>query len=382
MVDITNFKQWTVCHLSFFMTFVLSGIVINIVQLCLFILIGWWHRSLFRKLNYYLVWMIYSQLLFLVDWWSNSEMRMYVDPKVLEEIGSENAVIVANHHYELDWLFGWMVADRHACLGNARVFVKKILKYVPVVGWAWNFSDVAFLERNLDKDSEIMKKSIEGLSDYPDPVWLLIFAEGTRMNPEKLEASRDFARSRNLPVLRHCLTPRTKGFSYVIKNMDSTKFPTIYDVTLAVHPRDGGPATISSILLGRKTVAEAYIRKYNLADVPKDFEGSAKFLMDVYKSKDELIDNYALTGKFSNEKHEEFPLTVKPRRIYSLINTVCLNLLVVPAFLGHIGILAFSGSLVQLSLALVLVVILYIGLKKFIGLTKISKGSAYGQKQK
>ena len=51
--------------------------------------------------------------------------------------------------------------------------------------------------------------------------------------------------------------------------MDSTKFPTIYDVTLAVHPRDGGPATISSILLGRKTVAEAYIRKYNLADVPK-----------------------------------------------------------------------------------------------------------------
>ena len=65
------------------------------------------------------------------------------------------------------------------------------------------------------------------------------------------------------------LTPRTKGFSYVIKNMDSTKFPTIYDVTLAVHPRDGGPATISSILLGRKTVAEAYIRKYNLSDVPK-----------------------------------------------------------------------------------------------------------------
>ena len=51
--------------------------------------------------------------------------------------------------------------------------------------------------------------------------------------------------------------------------MDSTKFPTIYDVTLAVHPRDGGPATISSILLGRKTVAEAYIRKYNMANVPK-----------------------------------------------------------------------------------------------------------------
>ena len=59
MVD---FKQWTICHLSLFMTFVLSGLVINIVQLCLFILIGWWNRSLFRKLNYYLVWMIYAQV--------------------------------------------------------------------------------------------------------------------------------------------------------------------------------------------------------------------------------------------------------------------------------------------------------------------------------
>jgi len=226
-----------------------------------------------------------------------------------------------------------------------------------------------------------MTKSIEGLSNYPDPVWLLIFAEGTRMNPEKLEASRDFARSRGLPVLRHCLTPRTKGFSYVIKTTDGAKFPTIYDVTLAVHPRDGGPATISSVLLGRKTVAEAYIRKFNLNDVPKDADGSSKFLMDVYKSKDELIDNYALTGKFSNENFENFPMVVKPRRIYSLINTVCLNLLVVPAFLGHIGILAFSGSILQLTLALFLVIILYIGLKKFIGLTKISKASAYGGKK-
>jgi len=89
--------------------------------------------------------MIYSQLLFLVDWWSNSEVRMHVDPKVLEEIGTENAIIIANHHFELDWLFGWMVADRAQVLGNARVFVKKILQYVPVVGWAWNFSDIAFL---------------------------------------------------------------------------------------------------------------------------------------------------------------------------------------------------------------------------------------------
>ena len=79
-----------------------------------------------------------------------------------------------------------------------------LIFFFSVVGWAWNFSDVAFLERNLEKDEETMTNNIQSLGYYPDPVWLLIFAEGTRLNPEKLEASRDFARKRGYPVLRHC----------------------------------------------------------------------------------------------------------------------------------------------------------------------------------
>jgi 1-acyl-sn-glycerol-3-phosphate acyltransferase len=33
-----------------------------------------------------------------------------------------------------------------------RVFVKKMLCYVPVVGWSWLMSDVVFLARDWDKD--------------------------------------------------------------------------------------------------------------------------------------------------------------------------------------------------------------------------------------
>ena len=35
-------------------------------------------------------------------------------------MGGEHAVILMNHHYELDWLYGWMVADRANILGNGR----------------------------------------------------------------------------------------------------------------------------------------------------------------------------------------------------------------------------------------------------------------------
>ena len=61
-INMLNFKQWTLCHLSLFVSFIVSGLLINAIQLCLYCLIGWWNRSLFRKLNYYLVWMIYAQV--------------------------------------------------------------------------------------------------------------------------------------------------------------------------------------------------------------------------------------------------------------------------------------------------------------------------------
>ena len=141
----------------------------------------------------------------MADWWSNSEVRIYADPEIVSEVGTKNAIILMNHHYEMDWLFGWMIADRFRILGNARVFVKKMLKYVPVIGWAWNFSDVAYLERgDWQKDKKTITQKMNNLADYPDPVWLLIFAEGTRISPEKLKASREFAKERDLPVLRHC----------------------------------------------------------------------------------------------------------------------------------------------------------------------------------
>ena len=168
----------------------------------------------------------------------------------------------------------------------------------------------------------------------------------------------------------------------MIKSVDNDKIPFVYDVTLAVHPKDGGPATISSILLGRKTVAEVYIRQYDIGKVPKTDSGSSQFLMDLYKEKDNLIDNYALTGRFTNgEKFPYYEPVVLPRRIFSLLNTICLNLITVPFVFGQIGAFAFSGSIWQFAFALLIVIIMFVGLKKFIGLTKMSKASNYGKKK-
>ena len=100
---------------------------------------------------------------------------------------------------------------------------KKMLKYVPTVGWAWGLSDFIFLDRNWEKDKQTLTKGMSDLATYPSSVWLLLFAEGTRLSPEKLELSQKFAKDRNLHVLKHHLTPRSKGFVHMMKHLDTSK---------------------------------------------------------------------------------------------------------------------------------------------------------------
>ncbi len=57
-----NYKEWTILHLSLFITFIVSGLCINFVQAVVYLLIGTWNKTLFRKLNFYFIWMIYAQV--------------------------------------------------------------------------------------------------------------------------------------------------------------------------------------------------------------------------------------------------------------------------------------------------------------------------------
>ena len=97
------------------------------------------------------------------------------------------------------------------------MIAKKMLKFVPTVGWAWALSDFIFVERDWEKDKLTMTGGVDELASYPSSVWLLLYAEGTRINPEKLQASQKFAKAKNLPILKHHLTPRSKGFVHIIK---------------------------------------------------------------------------------------------------------------------------------------------------------------------
>jgi lysophosphatidic acid acyltransferase/lysophosphatidylinositol acyltransferase len=50
-----------------------------------------------------------------------------------------------------------------------------------------------------------------------------LFAEGTRFTEEKYKLSVEFSKKKGLPVLKHHLFPRTKGFCFLMEHMKDSR---------------------------------------------------------------------------------------------------------------------------------------------------------------
>lgn len=56
----------------------------------------------------------------LLDWWSGTECVIHTDPQAYPRFGKENAIVVLNHKFEIDFLCGWSLAERFGVLGVSR----------------------------------------------------------------------------------------------------------------------------------------------------------------------------------------------------------------------------------------------------------------------
>jgi len=356
----------------FCLTFLVLGLLINLLQAVLFISIP---KTLFRKLNYYLVYGIHGYLLSLGDWWSGNRVNLYCNEDLQKRIKKrevrEHALFLMNHHTELDWLYSWMMGDRLGILGNCRAFAKDPLKFVPIVGWSWAMSDMVFLSRgNLDKDQKTIKEKLNNYAEFPSPVWLLIFPEGTRLTAEKHQTSKEFASKSGLPLLEHHLTPRTKGFSFMVEHVDRDKFRAVYDCTL-VEGEGSAPFNVTSLIKGRSCIGNVYVRRISVDDIPKDQEESAAWLHNLYREKDELKHNFLTTGNFT----KDCTFVEPPRSLASLVLLVASNLMVQIPLLYSV----VTGGFIVKAAVLLLGLTSMVAMKVIGDSTKIAKSSSYGK---
>ncbi|KAK6641839.1 hypothetical protein RUM44_013557 [Polyplax serrata] len=367
-----------VTYLAYAIVFLVSGLLINCVQFALYYTLNVVNKRLFRKVNYYLNYSLFSQTVFVLQYWAGVKVMLHAKKSDYENyFGKESVLLIMNHTYEIDWLIGWVLCDNCNVLGNCKTFAKKSIQYVPTLGVAWKLGGSIFLERVWNKDKKIFESKLKELTSYEDVFWLLLAAEGTRFTEEKHEASKAFAKEHGLPELQHHLTPRTKGFTTALPYIRD-KIPAIYSIHVGVRQSEVKPSFLN-VLLGKKITSGLYVERIPMTDVPEGEEAQATWLHNLYKRKDDALHSYLETGdwfKISNaEKCEGFYL---PRRLFPLLNFLFWAAAILGPFCYFLVNVLISGNILYIGTTVAVLVAIGMFFDKIVGQTKISKSSSYG----
>ena len=187
-------------------------------------------------------------------WFSPTRVRVSGDKSVRGQLHQtadgrlqtdfpERLIMIANHQIYTDWLYLWWVAYTNSMHGHVYIILKESLKYVPIVGPGMMFYGFVFMARHWAKDKPRLQHRLQLLnkgshggplsgSKNLDPMWFLIFPEGTNLSANTQGRSQKWADKTGVKNLRHALLPRSTGLQFVLAQLQGT-VDWVYDCTVA-----------------------------------------------------------------------------------------------------------------------------------------------------
>ncbi|KAH7115323.1 acyltransferase-domain-containing protein [Dendryphion nanum] len=253
----------------------------------------------------------------LTQWWAPTVVRVSGDASMMGQLvkkkdGSlqcnfaDRMVLMANHQLYTDWLYLWWIAYTNNMHGFIYIILKESLKNIPIIGWGAQFYNFIFLARNWEEDQRRFKKHLSKLNKATDPMWLIIFPEGTNLSASTREKSKKWAEKNGLQDMKHQLLPRSTGLKFCLNELkDTTEW--LYDCTIAyegVPPGQFGQDIFtlrSSFFEGRppKSV-NMHWRRFHISTIPigntKAFE---VWLRNRWREKDYMLEYF--------NRHTRFP---------------------------------------------------------------------------
>lgn len=126
--------------------------------------------------------------------------------------------------------------------GHIYIILKESLKYLPIVGQGMMFYGFIFMSRKMAKDQarlahrlnklkERHSGPLSGTEGY-DPMWLLLFPEGTNSSQNGRNKSAQWAEKIGVKDTEHMLLPRSTGTFFCLNELKGT-VDYVYDCTVA-----------------------------------------------------------------------------------------------------------------------------------------------------
>ena len=217
----------------------------------------------------------------------------------------DRLVLMANHQIYTDWLYLWWIGYTAGMHGRIFVVLKESLKKIPVLGWGMQFAQFIFLKRNWEQDKPSLAKHMQKLNVTKDPMWLMLFPEGTNLASCTREKSRLWANRIGVQDMKHTLLPRSTGLHFMLSELkDSVDY--VYDCTIAYEGVPHGSFaqdifTVGASYFGGRPPKSVnmYWRRFRMSTIP--LEDPKKFELWLrlrWREKDKFIDHYLKNGRF------------------------------------------------------------------------------------
>lgn len=268
-----------------------SLILLNAIQLASLV-VRPWSRKAFRKVNRRIAALWWGGCVVVAEKFNGTRIIVTGDDVPQDE----NALLVVNHQQMPDITALLAYSRSKGRTGDLKFFVKHALKWVPGIGWGMQFLSCPFLRRDWSRDRTRVARTFETLVGERIPMWLVTFAEGTRVTKAKLATTAAWAAERGLEPTRHVLLPRTKGFVATIEGLGQ-HIEAVYDITIAYH--DGVP-TLWQYITGGVDHIHLHVRRFTRAELPESTTALSAWLIDRFREKDELLEHFYHHGSFED----------------------------------------------------------------------------------
>ena len=256
----------------------------------------------------------------LTQWWAPTVVRVSGDSSMIGQLiktkngdlrcnFSERLVLMANHQLYTDWLYLWWIAYTNNLHGFVYIILKESLKNIPIIGWSAQMYNFIFLARNWEEDQRRFKKALSKLNNPKDPMWLIIFPEGTNLSAVTREKSKKWAEQNGLQDMKHQLLPRSTGLRFCLNELkDTTEW--LYDCTIAyegVPPGQFGQDIFtlrSSFFEGRppKSV-NMHWRRFHISTIPiHNTKAFDVWLRNRWREKDYMLEYFNRHTRFPAEE--------------------------------------------------------------------------------
>ncbi|KAL6704550.1 hypothetical protein ACN47E_008060 [Coniothyrium glycines] len=259
-------------------------------------------------------------------WWAPVKIRVSGDESVRGQIRKtkdgklecdfpERIVLISNHQIYTDWVYLWWTAYTANMHGHLYIILKESIKYIPILGTGMMLYGFIFLSRKWATDKDRFQYRLKKLSTSHsgplsgsnglDPMWLLLFPEGTNLSNNGRNASKKWADKNGIEDLRHALLPRSTGLSFCLQELKGS-VEYMYDCTLAYEGVPVGQygqdvyTLRGTYFQGRppKSV-NLHWRRFRIADIPTaDDKEFSDWLLARYREKDDLLQYFAENQRF------------------------------------------------------------------------------------